>query len=264
MIVAVDRIDEVHKYERPIQEPLVQGLFLAESSPGHGAEVSLLIFIRTDLFETYDIQEKNKLITRLLLLRWKEDALLRMMVERVFSNQGLAALGRAVWRGHNLDDALPALFPRELEGRSFEEWLWHSLRNGNGRVSPRQLVLLLVLARDAASEDERPFESLPLFSESLMRAAMTQLSELSFSEATTDFRVSPTFLRSLRAGKIEEFALSEVEGLFARAEGETASQVEMLERLGIVERLVVREEDGNLTPRLRLPPLYTRCWQGRT
>lgn len=260
VIVAIDRIDEVHKYERAIQEPLVQGLFLAESSPEYGAEISLLIFIRTDLFETYEIQEKNKLVTRHLSLHWSENALLRMMVERVFSNKALVNLSRTVWHAHNLDDALPALFPREVEGRPFEDWLWHSLRNGNKRVSPRQLVLLLALARDAALEGERPFGSLPLLTEARMRSAMTSLSELSFSEATTDFRVAPTFLRSLRAGKIEEFALTEVEGLFAKSEGETAAQVDMLERLGVLERLVVRDERGHLTSRLRVPPLYTRCW----
>ena len=262
VLVAIDRIDEVHKYERAIQEPLVQGLFLAEASRDHGAEIGLIIFIRTDLFETYDIQEKNKLVTRQLSLGWRDDALLRMAAERVFSNVGLAGLARCVWQCGDLDGALAAVFPPAIEGRPFEEWLWLSLRNGNGRVSPRQLILLLVLARDAASKSMRRLDAVPLFSEITVRSAMTTLSELSFNEATADFRVAPTFLRNLRAGKIEEFAPSDVDGLFSTAEGEIASQLERLERLGIVERLVVRDADGRTVARLRLPPLYTRCWHG--
>lgn len=264
VIVAVDRIDEVHKYQRKIQEPLVQGLFLAESSPVHSAEITLLIFIRSDLFETYDIQEKNKLVTRRLDLQWQNEALLKMLIQRIFANPSLAALRRVAYDGEQLlvGQALKLLFPTDIDGSPFEEWLWHHTRNGNGRVSPRQLILLLVLMRDLPTAANYQFDTLPMFSGSILQSAMTRLSELSFNEATDDFRVAPTFLRNLRAGKIEEFSLEEVRPLFSSDEGSIAAQVEMLERLGIVERLVVRnKQGGSVQSRMRLPPLYTRCWQ---
>lgn len=259
--MAIDRIDDLHKYQRAVQETLVQGLFLAESTPEHGHEVGLLIFIRTDLFEAYDIQEKNKLITRILKLDWLADSLLKLTIDRVLSNAMFESLRLAIGPrdGRDLGDSLRALFPLRVEGKAFDDWLWTSLRNGNGRVSPRQLILLLVLARDSASSDD-PINKLPVFSEELLRSGMTRLSELSFSEATSDFRVAPTLLRSLRAAKKEEFTVAEVQSLFAAAEGGLANQVEMLERLGVVERLVVEDDAGALVARLRLPPLYTRCW----
>lgn len=263
VIVAVDRIDEVHKYQRQIQEPLVQGLFLAESSPAHGAEITLMIFIRSDLFETYDIQEKNKLVTRRLTLQWQTEALIRMMLDRIFANPVLQQLRSIAFDGDKplVGASLRLLFPAQVEGRPFEEWLWHSTRNGNGRISPRQLILLLVLMRDLPEAVNHRLDSVPLFSESILRSAMTKLSELSFDEATDDFRVAPTFLRNLRAGKIDDFSLTEVQDLFYADEGSVAEQVEMLERLGIVERVVVRDAQNVAQSRMRLPALYTRCWQ---
>ncbi|WP_244219944.1 glycosyltransferase [Paraburkholderia terricola] len=263
VIVAVDRIDEVHKYQRQIQEPLVQGLFLAESSPAHGSEITLMIFIRSDLFETYDIQEKNKLVTRRLNLQWQTEALIKMMLDRIFANPILQRLRNVAFDGDKplVGDALRLLFPAQVDGRPFEEWLWHSTRNGNGRVSPRQLILLLVLMRDLPEAANYHLDTVPLFSESILRSAMTRLSELSFDEATDDFRVAPTFLRNLRAGRIDDFALSEVQNLFSPDEGSVAQQVEMLERLGIVERVIVRDAQNVAQSRMRLPALYTRCWR---
>ncbi|WP_143018576.1 hypothetical protein [Cupriavidus sp. YR651] len=120
--------------------------------------------------------------------------------------------------------------------------------------------MLLVLMQDLPEAADHPLDTLPLFSESILRSAMRKLSELSFDEATDDFRVAPTFLRNLRAGKINDFALAEVQELFSLDEGKVHDQVEMLERLGIVERVVIRDDHNDAKFRMRLPALYTRCW----
>lgn len=88
------------------------------------------------------------------------------------------------------------------------------------------------------------------------------LSELSFSETVNDFRVAKSFLMSCRAGKLDVFRLAEVSGLFDESEGSIGRQVELLERLGVLERLVVAEENGERVAKFRIPPLYTRCWGG--
>lgn len=263
VFVAVDRIDEVYKYNRDLQERLVQGLFLAESGLSRTSEIGLLIFIRTDLFEIYDIQEKNKLVTRTLRLHWTDDRILQMIVRRIFSNQCFAGLAEIVAKdsvGDSLGDAVQALFPAEVEGQPFTEWLWRCLKNGNGDVSPRQLILLLVLIREIPEASTYTFEGLPIFSEEVLRQAMNKLSELSFDEIINDFRVATVLLRSCRAGKLYSFELSEIEQLFDKSEGSTGKQVELLERLGVFERIVTEDHNGQQLAKFRIPPIYTRCW----
>jgi len=88
---------------------------------------------------------------------------------------------------------------------------------------------------------------------------MTKLSELSFSEVVNDFKVAPSFVLSIRAGKLNSFDLHKVEKLFDEAEGKISEQVRLLERLGFLERVVQKSGSGAKSL-FRIPKLYTRCW----
>ncbi|MFF3441857.1 P-loop ATPase, Sll1717 family [Streptosporangium sp. NPDC002721] len=262
VVVLLDRIDETFKYDRGRQETLVQALLQAEARVSRLDSIELVVFLRTDLFELYDIQEKNKLVSRSLTLDWSEEDWLQVLVRRVFANEPFDRLAR---RLHVTDEeievraALEVLFPTEIEGQPIDRWLVDSLRNGNGGISPRLAVLLLHLTREHAAQPDAVVAAVPLFSADAVRRAMTKLSELSFSEVVNDFKVAPTFVLNCRAGKLTSFTLSEVEQLFGGAEGKIGEQVRLLERLGFLERVV--EQHGTQTRSMfRIPQLYSRCW----
>ena len=82
-----DRIDETFKYDRAKQEAVVQALLQAEGRVSLFERIGLVIFLRTDLFELYDIQEKNKLVSRTLTLDWSEEEWLQVLVRRVLANE---------------------------------------------------------------------------------------------------------------------------------------------------------------------------------
>ena len=265
VVVPIDRIDEVFKYARHRQETLVQGLLQAESTISQLENLRILVFLRTDLFETYDIQEKNKLVSRTLVLEWSEEDLLRLLVNRVFANppvQKLASrLGRVEDSPGKLDipAALVALFPGEVEGQPTQRWLIECLRNGNGSIAPRLVILFLLLVRDLSEDPEATVSGLPLFSGQAARDAMTKVSDLSYSEIVDDFQVARSFVLNCRAGKVSTFELCDIEELFDPAEGTVSLQVRLLERLGFLERMIT-DEAGRRTPVFRIPALYTRCW----
>jgi hypothetical protein len=68
---------------------------------------------------------------------------------------------------------------------------------------------------------------------------MDELSKLTFSELVDDFRVAQTFLANCRAGKTNLFKLEDVTNLFGSGDGEISLQVNQLERLGFLERIVL-------------------------
>ena len=86
VVVLLDRIDETFKYDRSRQEAVVQALLQAEARLFRLDSIELVVFLRTDLFELYDIQEKNKLVSRSLALEWSEEDWLRVLILRVFAN----------------------------------------------------------------------------------------------------------------------------------------------------------------------------------
>jgi hypothetical protein len=268
LLIVVDQIDEIYKYERVIQEAVVQGLLLAEAFLSQKHNIGLTLFLRTDLFELYDIQEKNKFVSRLVRLAWSRRDLLVLLVKRLCANQQLGELGEMMGRaatagGAAIEAALRAIFPEEVEETPFVEWFFYGLSNANDRVSPRQVILFLNLARDSAASrvpgDGRR-SIVPLLNERNVRDAMTRLSELSYEEVLSDFRVATGFVRSCRAGNIRDFNLQEVQPLFDLKEGSVAEQIERLERLGFLGRSVLRR-DNELVSRFSIPPLFTRCWK---
>jgi hypothetical protein len=163
-------------------------------------------------------------------------------------------------RNTHYKNSIRALFPNKIDGLQFIDWFFQSLENGNGDISPRQVILFLVLIKEAPDTFSHEIKKLPIINENNIIWAMTQLSELSFSEVLNDFRIAKTFLRNCRAGKLNLFQLEEVEQLFDVSEGPLALQVELLERLGFLERIVVKELDGKKKSKLRIPSLFTRCW----
>jgi hypothetical protein len=265
-VVMFDRIDEAFKYDRPRQQTVVQALLQAEAQVSLLENVQLIVFLRTDLFELYDIQEKNKLVSRTFTIEWAEEEWLQVLVRRVLANEPLERLARRLNvadGGADVRAGLEVLFPAEIEGQPVDRWLIDSLRNGNGDVSPRLAVLLLYLARQRAARPDAVVSALPLFSSVEAGEAMTKLSDLSFSEVVNDFKVGPSFVQNCRAGKLETFALDDVRDLFDEAEGKISDQVRLLERLGFLERVVRQRstETGTVRESLfRIPRLYTRCW----
>ena len=261
-VALLDRIDETFKYDRKRQEALVQGLFLAEGRISLLTNVGLVLFLRTDLFELYDIQEKTKLVSRTLTLEWSEEDWLRLLTNRALVNTQLQGLAETLnyWDGSSeIRRPLEAIFPPQVEGQPIERWLIDSLKNGNGDVSPRSAVLMLHLAREKSPDSDARVETLPLFSADAAALAMTRISELAVSEVVDDFKVACTFVRNCRAGKLETFPLSDVEPLFDPSEGTISAQVAMLERLGFLARTVMQDDSGAKS-RFRIPKLYTRCW----
>ena len=228
IVIMFDRIDEIFKYNRPRQETVVQALLQAEARVSLFKCIGLAVFLRTDLFELYDIQEKNKLISRTLTLDWSEEEWLQVLVRRVLANEPFHPLAKRLLAADgNIEtrSALEVLFPPEIEGQPIDQWLVDSLRNGNGDLSPRMAILLLHLTQDQSARPEETVTTLPLFSAEAAGKAMTKLSNSSFWEVVNDFKVAPSFVRSCRAGKLHTFTLKEVEKLFNEADGEISEQI---------------------------------------
>ena len=156
--------------------------------------------------------------------------------------------------------AMAAIFPAEIEGMASTEWLWEWMENGNGDVSPRQIILLLILAAQSPVAHKTKMNKVPIFPSAALQWGMNQLSELSFKELVDDFRVAPTFLANCRAARLRAFELAKVETLFSEDEGSISMQVERLERLGFLERVVRQDQDGTKTSAFEVPKLFTRSW----
>jgi hypothetical protein len=261
-VVMADQIDEIAKWNRDKQKAVVRGLLQAVRDVHPREHIQFVVFLRTDLYERCEVEEKTKLVSKTVKLTWEEEDWLQVLVRRVLANEPFQRLASRLLSADGSTDipgALQVLFPPEIEGQPVDRWLIDSLRNGNGSVSPRLAVNLLFLVGQQAARPTDRVSTLPLFSADEAGQAMTKLSDLSFDEVVSDFKVAPSFVRSCRAGKLETFAKDDVQELFNEAEGDKEEQVLLLERLGFLER-IVRERGSVRESLFRIPRLYTRCW----
>jgi len=260
LLIVVDQIDELHKYDRQMQEAMVQGLFLAETYLSQTKAVRLIVLLRTDLYEVYDIQEKNKFVSRTVSLTWNWPQIVLQMLGRAFANERLRMISMGVTSlGVTTGTAelhLRLLFPAAVEGKPAQDWLHESLRNGRGDVAPRQIILFLNFLKQRARGERR---HIPVFSETELVAAMRDVSESAFEEVVNDFRVAVGFVRNCKSGKISVFRTKDVEKLFDTSEGPINVQIDLLERLGFLAREIV-SDNGVAVPQFSVPVLYSRCW----
>jgi hypothetical protein len=184
ILVLVDKIDEIFKYQRTLQEELVQGLMMAEAHVSQKERIRLAVLLRSDLYETYDIQEKNKFVSRTLRLEWSQMDLLELMIKRLFANKHLTRLANLLQVNGTehfaqSNTALRIAFPEEVEAFPLRHWLFSNLANGKGHISPRQIILFMILVRDLSIDNTMKEGShFPLFKPKVVRDAMTRLSEL--------------------------------------------------------------------------------------
>ncbi len=225
----------------------------------------MTVFLRTDIFQINDIQEKNKFISRSLNLTWNQQDILKLLIRRLGANkvfQGIRPFIKIDSKDSEAKIRLSLLFifPEQVEGLPFVEWVIKMMRNGKNHISPRQVILFLVILKDILINAPSSSKQVPIFNDNDVKQAITHLSELSYEEILSDFRVSPTFIRNCRAGKIYEFSLDEVKGLFSEQEGTIISQLDLLEKLGILERVVKINSEKGFISKFKFPDLYTRCW----
>jgi type II secretory pathway predicted ATPase ExeA len=260
LLIVVDQIDELHKYDRKMQEAMVQGLFLAETYLSQREAVRLIVLLRTDLYEVYDIQEKNKFVSRTVRLTWSWPQIVLQMLGRAFANETLRRISTGITSlGLTPGTAelhLRLLFPAEVEGKPVQDWLHESLKNGRGDVAPRQIILFLNFLKQRARGERR---HIPVFSNTELIAAMRDVSESAFEEVVNDFRIAVGFVRNCKSGKISVFRTRDVESLFDTSDGPINVQIDLLERLGFLAREVI-SVNGIAVPQFSVPRLYSRCW----
>lgn len=264
VVCLFDRVDEIYKHDRAKQEACVQALLQVErelSALSHLERIKMVVFLRDDLLQAYDIEEKNKLVSRTLRLDWSADDWITVLVRRLGANSGLMWLRdiTSLDRPGEAVLALSRLLPNEVEGLPVDRWLFESLRDGNGQISPRLAVLLLLFARDLSPNREQVVSELPLFQEGILRSAMDRVSELAYDEVVSDFKIASTFVSNCRAAKLTKFQFEDVAPFFGKLDGNASDQVRALERLGFLERVAVAE-NNSVSVYFRIPKVFSRSW----
>ncbi len=123
--------------------------------------LSIKLFLRDDVWERIiqkpgdAIPGANAVIYR--TIRWHDQALISLLARRLIANKSICELyhlrANKVRDGYQLQQGLvsrvlPETVDTTQDGRSSIDWVLEALRDGSRHVAPREIVLLLIFARE--------------------------------------------------------------------------------------------------------------------
>jgi hypothetical protein len=261
----VDRLDELFLRRSPTETRALRGLLRTLrifTSP----VIRIKVFLRDDIFAQVTKENGFAGLTHVTArqadpLRWSEDQILTMVTMRLFANKHLAGtLGIESARLEASEayrrEAFYMVFPEKVVPRANQSatlrWIYNHAKDGNGVVTPRDVILLLTRAKqhqfDICSADSSG-RSDYVIGPAAIRYGLAELSQTKTEKyLLAEFPAIRDAIDKLRGGKAE---LSErhLQGLFGVAWKATTEEL-------ISAGVLAVERAGDGTASYKIPFVY--------
>jgi len=194
--LALDRLDVAFAESSDLERNALRTLFRAYLDLRQFTQISLKIFLRTDLWKSIirgGFREASH-ITRQITISWDEASLLNLVIRRALHNDQLQAFYRVDLQSILSDtskqtDVFYRIFPIKINARhplrTFD-WILQHTRDGSRNTAPRELVHLFSSARDVQLRRLEIGHPLPqgeqLFDRASLIGAMPEVSKVRFEQ----------------------------------------------------------------------------------
>lgn len=259
--VALDRLDEAFVGFAEVELPVLRALFRTYLDLLAFKQLKLKLFIRKDLFRKITASQfvnLTHLNARKREIIWDEEDLLTLLCKRIRENEAFLA-------GLDLQNAsdqelFSLLFPRQVDagGRKPSTWKWmlSRLSDGNGCISPRNLIDLVNKAKEEQLRREQRTPRLyaagiPLIEPEALKRGLARLSrdrveDTLLAEASQDVAVLVNAFRGSKAEHNDHSIarLFGVEMVQAKAFAKTLMDIGFFEHTGEGYRIPLLYRDG--------------------
>jgi hypothetical protein len=182
-----DNLDELLSTNRRRRIEALNALFTAcNQLRASYPNIHPRIFLRTDIWDDIEFNNKSHWADKQLRLTWTDDQLLRLMIKRAVTDDAvrahIAALIPTLTSPQSIDDiSAPELraalylifqsliYPKENKGDAWKWMLEHSA-DGHGQALPRELITFGNIARDHQKESRYPVDGQLISAEAIRRA----------------------------------------------------------------------------------------------
>lgn len=223
--VLFDRLDEAFPESPQVEVPALRALFRSYLDLSMMNFVKLKLFVRRDLFRRIvgaGFVNLTHINSRKIEILWEEDDLINMIVKRLVRN--LNFVQACDLEGKSNSDVFSRVLPAQIDigdrKPDTKTWVMSRIRDGNDIRPPRNLIDLLLKAKDAQirkdSRDPRDIDPTvgPVLEAVSMKKAVSQLSETRVLDTllAEAYSYAP-YIERFRDGKAEHNANSLSEAL---------------------------------------------------
>ncbi len=191
--ILLDRLDVAFADSDDLEKSALRALFRVYLDLLAYPQLSLKIFLRTDIWRriTQEGFREASHITRHVYINWESQSLLNLVVRRALRSLRLREFYN-VAEASVLNDAeqqrrlFYRIFPAQVDAGGRRpptlDWLLSRTRDGSGETAPRELIHLLIGARDVQLKqlelgEEEPREE-NLFDRTALRGALPEVSKV--------------------------------------------------------------------------------------
>ncbi|MFA4084809.1 hypothetical protein ONA92_24220 [Mycobacteroides salmoniphilum] len=248
--ILLDRLDAAFLESPEFERNALRGLFRAYRDMDEMPNVSLRIFLRTDIWDsiTRDGFREASHITRTLEIRWDSEDLLQLVIQRIAQSADLVehystTQAEILSSSKNRAEFFYRVFPYQVDPGSKKpntfEWCLTRTADGKGANAPRELIHLL---EEVRSKQLKLFElgsanpsNETIFDRNAFKNALPAVSSSRIQQ--TLYAESPTlrdYIEALRGGKTRHNADS-LMAVWGLSRSETLQIAESLVGVGFFE-----------------------------
>lgn len=265
-----DRLDVAFAESHKLEAHGLRALFRTYLDMGNLDNISLKIFLRTDIWAeiTADGFREASHITKQLRISWGPASLLNLVVKRALKNADLVAfysadptsvLDSSEAQRVFFDLIVPEKVDAGKNPKTFE-WILGRVQDGKKQPAPREVIHLLTEARDAQQAMLERGESDPPGTEVLSRGALREA-----LDPVSTVRLEQTFYAEYPSekpwvqaldGARTEYTVDALSELWEVAAAEAQTRAQRLVDIGFLERRM--EKDTFWVPFLYRPALHLK------
>jgi hypothetical protein len=262
----LDRLDVVFAEHPDLERNALRALFRTYLDLRGLANVSLKVFLRTDLWQriTEGGFREASHITRKITISWDEGSLMNLVIRRALHNRAIADFYNVVPEevlsdAQRQKDLFFRIFPRQVDVGSKKpdtfHWILYRVCDGTQKVAPRELIQLLSAARDVElkslevggqeASDENLFHNVSL------KDALPVVSQTRFDQTLcAEFPYLKEAMLALRGEKTRQ-TLASLAATWRIEESEALSLANQLVEVGFFESTGTKDQ-----PEFWVPFLY--------
>jgi hypothetical protein len=189
--LALDRLDVAFADSKGVEGNALRALFMVYSDFREYDHLKIKIFLRSDIWGrvTEEGLRETSHVEDQVTIRWDTQTLLNLVIRRFLKNEAIRAYYNVseseVLSGvERQEELFYRIFPKQVEGGSRQsttlDWMLGRVKDGTGRVAPRELIHLLAAIKDQQlkmlelGNAEPPGEQ--LFDRAVFKAALSEVS----------------------------------------------------------------------------------------
>ena len=261
--VLFDRLDEFFTTDLQKRKMALEGLLFANSDIGNLSCIDFKIFLRTDVFDTLEFENKDHLSSSIVKIDWKVDDLLMLISKRLAKNRDIVSDAMGIKQEVEVNYRVAEILFNTVFENTVEKgqrqatslkWIYTRLLNGQNISTPRDMIYFCCEAKNNQIKFGYPLETGRLISGRAIKEAFPKFSEHKLKDYIYSvFPDTKDLIEKFRGSERPKFSLERLKDML-RNGNDVLTKIRKLYETGFLRKIGNRPVEN--TEFFEIPLMY--------